>query len=178
LKWHWVEKCCNKFKKPTGDLGDPKRGMILRCQRIQKRIHAKTSSTIMGIDSDGDEGLAVSNEEEESSEEEEEGMAVAVEDMAAEEEVAGIGSVTNSRIGTPTNFVDGVGDGGLVIMSSEEVGVAPVPPLPPPTQQSTERSFWHVPHYQQTHQQLLFLPEALLHPQQLPVQTAAIQVVQ
>jgi hypothetical protein len=30
VKWHWIEKCCNKFKKPTGDPGDPKRDMSLR----------------------------------------------------------------------------------------------------------------------------------------------------
>jgi hypothetical protein len=65
-------------------------------------------------------------------------VAVAMEDMSAEEEVAGIGLATNSRIGTPTNFVDGVGDGSLVIVNYEEVGVAPVPP---PTQQYTKRSF-------------------------------------
>jgi hypothetical protein len=39
--------------------------------------------------------------------------------MAAEEDVAGIGSTANSRIGTPTNFVDGIGNGGLVIVKSE-----------------------------------------------------------
>jgi hypothetical protein len=31
VKRHWVNKCCNKFKKPTGNPGDPKRDMILRC---------------------------------------------------------------------------------------------------------------------------------------------------
>jgi hypothetical protein len=25
VKRHWVDKCCNKFKKPMGDPGDPKR---------------------------------------------------------------------------------------------------------------------------------------------------------
>jgi hypothetical protein len=60
LRQHWVEKYCNKFKKPTGDPGDPKRDMIVRCQRIQQRIHTKASSTIMRVDSGGDEGLEVS----------------------------------------------------------------------------------------------------------------------
>ena len=41
VKRHWIEKCCNKFKKPTGNPGDPKRDIILRCQQIQQRIHAK-----------------------------------------------------------------------------------------------------------------------------------------
>jgi len=25
VKQYWIEKCCNKFKKPTGTPGDPKR---------------------------------------------------------------------------------------------------------------------------------------------------------
>jgi hypothetical protein len=45
VKQHWIEKCCLKFKKPTGTLGDPKRDIILRCQRIQERIHAKSASS-------------------------------------------------------------------------------------------------------------------------------------
>jgi hypothetical protein len=53
VKRHWIEKCCNKFKKPTGTPGNPKRDMILRCQQIQQRIHAKSSSIIMGVDSEG-----------------------------------------------------------------------------------------------------------------------------
>ncbi len=39
-----MEKCCNKFKKPSGNPGDPKRDM-------------------MGVDSGGDEGLSVSDDE-------------------------------------------------------------------------------------------------------------------
>jgi len=38
VKRHWIEKCCFKLKKPTGNPGDPKRDMILRCQQIQERI--------------------------------------------------------------------------------------------------------------------------------------------
>jgi hypothetical protein len=41
MKRHWIEKCCNKFKKPTGNPGDPKRVMFLRCQRIQEQNHEK-----------------------------------------------------------------------------------------------------------------------------------------
>jgi hypothetical protein len=59
VKRHWTEKCCNKFKKPTGDPGDPKTSVILRCQRIQERILAKTASSIMGVDSGGDDQLDV-----------------------------------------------------------------------------------------------------------------------
>jgi hypothetical protein len=62
VKQHWIEKCCNKFKKPTGNPGDPKSDMIPRCQRIQERIHEKSSSLIMGVDSGGDTGLDVSTD--------------------------------------------------------------------------------------------------------------------
>jgi hypothetical protein len=58
-------------------------------------------------------------------------------------------------------------------VNREEAGVAPVPPLPPPTQQSTKGSFWQVPH-----RQLLFSPEAMLQQQLLPQQNAATQEVQ
>ena len=44
VKRYWIEKCCNKFKKPTGTPGDPKRDMTLRCQQIQERIHNKLAS--------------------------------------------------------------------------------------------------------------------------------------
>jgi hypothetical protein len=157
LKRHWVEKCCNKFRKPTGIPGDPKRDMILRCQRIQQRIHAKTSSTIVGVVSGGDDGLLMSDEEEEV-------MAVVVEERAAEVLVGGIGLGTISRIGTPTNVLDGSGgvSGGVTIHNAEEVGINPVPPLQYNTQQSTEGTFWHVPHYQQMHQQPLLLPDEIL----------------
>jgi hypothetical protein len=69
-KRHWTDKCCNKLKKPTGSPGDPKRDMILRYQRIHQWILKKSTSSIMGADSEGDEGLELS-EDLESSEEEE-----------------------------------------------------------------------------------------------------------
>jgi hypothetical protein len=53
IKRHWVDKCCNKFKEPTGTPGDPKRDMILRCQRIQEWILQKLASCIMGADLEG-----------------------------------------------------------------------------------------------------------------------------
>jgi hypothetical protein len=124
---------------------------------IQQRIHNKTSSSIMGVElGGGDEGLSLSDEEEE------------VFSSAAE----------NSRTGTPTIFVDGVGGVGVAILNLEEVGVAQVPPLPPPTQQSTVGTFWHVPHYQQMHPQVLFSPDIVLHPLQLPALTGATQALQ
>jgi hypothetical protein len=64
VKRHWIEKCCHKLKKPTGTPGDPKRDMILRCQWIQERIHAKSASLIMGVESGGDDGLSIEEEEE------------------------------------------------------------------------------------------------------------------
>jgi hypothetical protein len=51
-------------------------------------------------------------------------------------------------MGTPTNFVDGVGDGadgGLGIVAPEEVSIAPVPPLKSTTQQSAEGVFCNTP---------------------------------
>jgi hypothetical protein len=36
VQLYWIEKCCHKFKKPTGTPGDPKRDIILRCQWIQQ----------------------------------------------------------------------------------------------------------------------------------------------
>jgi hypothetical protein len=59
MKRYWIEKCCSKFKKPTGNPGDPKRDMILRCQRIQEQIHNKSASVIIGVESEGDDGLSL-----------------------------------------------------------------------------------------------------------------------
>jgi hypothetical protein len=71
------EKCCNKFKKPTGTSGDPKRDMILRCQWIQQRIHQKSASAVMGVESGGDEGLSLdSKDEDEDSDKDEEEVAL------------------------------------------------------------------------------------------------------
>ena len=62
VKRHWVDKCCNKFKKPTGNPGDPKRDMILRCQRIQERILKKSDAAVMGVESGGDDGFDLSED--------------------------------------------------------------------------------------------------------------------
>jgi hypothetical protein len=48
VKCHWVEKMCNKFKKPTGKLGDTE-DFILKCQRVQDLIHKKAEATLMSI---------------------------------------------------------------------------------------------------------------------------------
>jgi len=106
VKRHWVNKCCNKFKRPTSTPSDPKRDMILRCQWIQERILKKSASSVMGADSEGDEGLDLSEDPEDSEEEEYrddvavnlvDGVAVvgaallAVEHDVAEELAGGIG---------------------------------------------------------------------------------------
>jgi len=64
VKQHWIKKCCNKFKKPTGNPGDPKRDMILRCQWIQERFHNKLASVIMGVESSGDDSLSIESDKE------------------------------------------------------------------------------------------------------------------
>jgi hypothetical protein len=111
VKRYWMEKCCNKFKKPTSTPGDPKRDMILRCQRIQQQIHHKSASAIMGIESSGHNALSIDSEEEEQLEDEEEVAAVPGGDAA----IIGNRSHTN----TPTVLVDG----GVGIVVAEEVGI-------------------------------------------------------
>jgi hypothetical protein len=106
VKQHWIEKCCNKFKKPTGNPGDPKRDMLPRCQKIQQQIHTKLALVIMGVDSEGDEGFSDSDNDEESEKEEEE-------------------MIIGSRTNTPTVLVDG----GLGIVAAEEVVIPALPPL-------------------------------------------------
>lgn len=85
IKRHWVEKLCNKFKKPTGNGGGAK-DFFLRCQRVQAKIHKKCESTLMGAHSDDenendttgsddeykDDGSSESEEESNQEEEEEE----------------------------------------------------------------------------------------------------------
>jgi len=155
IKRHWIEKCCYKFKKLTGDPGDPKRDMILRCQRIQQKIHEKTSFAIMGVDSEGDGSPALSVDPKELSEEEvDEEDKVAAHEMAVAREAA----MAGSRTTTPTNVVDDgdADDGGFAIVNLE---VVILPPFQH-TQKSAEGSFWPVPCFNQTHQQLSFTLEA------------------
>jgi len=96
-------------------------------------------ASIMGVDFCGDEGCSVSAEEEE-----DEGDAG--QKGGQEGEVTRIdfmtNSLTNSRTGTLTDFVDGVSNGGIVIIDPEEVGVTPVPPL-----QSTKGIFLECPSF-------------------------------
>jgi len=139
VKRHWIEKCCFKLKKPTGNPGDPKRDMILRCQQIQERIHAKLASVIMGVDSEGDQGLSVDSnkEEEEFSEDDDDVEVAAVLGGELGGDVAVGGSWAGSRATTLTVVVDGGGvDGGLGVCLVEEVGIPVIPPFN--TQQFTE----------------------------------------
>ena len=72
IKRYWAEKLCNKFKKPTGDPGDPVRDQILRCQRIHARILQKSASMVMGAASDEELSEDAEDEDDEGAEEEEE----------------------------------------------------------------------------------------------------------
>jgi hypothetical protein len=116
VKRHWIEKCCFKFKKPTGNPGDPKRDMILRCYQIQQQIHAKLALVIMGIDSEGDQGLSIdSNASDEDSDDDNnvEGEVAAALGGLLGADVAVGGSRAGSRTTTLTVGQSGGVDGGL-----------------------------------------------------------------
>jgi hypothetical protein len=66
------KSAATSLKAPPGDPGDPRRDRILKCQRIQQRIHTKLASTILGMESGGDNDLSVDSEAESGEEEEEE----------------------------------------------------------------------------------------------------------
>lgn len=51
IKRHWIEKLCNKFKKPTGKTGQIESDRIFRCQTIQRGIQAEIECEIMGMKS-------------------------------------------------------------------------------------------------------------------------------
>jgi hypothetical protein len=144
VKRHWVDKCCNKFKKPTDNPGDPKRDMILRCQRIQERILKKSDAAVMGVESGGDDGFDLSEDSisDDEAEEDEEDMAEEV-ICVAESLADGFGSRTQSRVPTPTNYGDV--DGGIGIVAPEELPLRPVPTLQSATQQSTEGAIINAP---------------------------------
>jgi hypothetical protein len=144
VKRHWVDKCCNKFKKPTGNPGDPKRDMILRCQRIQERILKKSDAAVMGVESGGDDGFDLSEDSisDDAAEEDEEDLAE--EEICVAESLAdGFGSRTQSRVPTPTNY--GVVDGGIGIVAPEELPLRPMPTLQSATQQLTEGAIFNTP---------------------------------
>ncbi|KAL7482784.1 LOW QUALITY PROTEIN: hypothetical protein ACHAW6_008448 [Cyclotella cf. meneghiniana] len=88
IKCHWVEKLCNKFKKPSGSAGGA-HDFVLVCQRVQAKIHKKCESTLMGAHSDEeneDEFRSnVEYKEEASSESEEESKQEGEEDGGTEE---------------------------------------------------------------------------------------------
>ncbi len=73
IKHYWAEKLCNKFKKPTGDPGDPVRDQILHCQ-IPAKILQKSASVVNDELSDEDEDDEEEQEEEEVEGEEQEGV--------------------------------------------------------------------------------------------------------
>ena len=47
------QKMCNKFKMPTGSAGGAKE-FIIMCQKVQKLIHKRCESSLMGADSGDD----------------------------------------------------------------------------------------------------------------------------
>jgi len=157
VKCHWIKKCCNKFKKPTGNPGDPKRDMILRCQRIQERIHEKSSSLILGVDSRGDTGLSVSTNASDDDEESEEENGLEAELVVVADNPGVAGLMVGSRTATPNALLEvGVG---VIALEQVEAGIPSVPPLPS-TQQFTEGNYG-IPQ-----QQLIFSPEAMYLSQQ------------
>jgi len=148
-----------QIKKLTGSPGDPKRDMILRCQRIHERIHNKSASAIMGVESEGDDGLSLDDDLDDSDDDKDD------DDDEVEGEVAAVvggelgvgGSRVGSGAATPTVAGDGgLVDGGLGVCSVEEVGIPRMPPLL--TQQLAEGPFVG-PQPVQTPQQLAFTPE-------------------
>jgi hypothetical protein len=162
VKQHWIEKCCNKFKKPTGNPGDPKRDMILRCQRIQGRIHEKSSSLIMGVDSGGDDGLSVEDEESSLEEDDEEEELALLGGSNGVDFVEAAGDV--SRGETPV-----VVDGSRVVVDGGSGYDEVVPRLPPfITQQSAGELAVGSARLEPTPQpQQMFTPRPPLAPQQL-----------
>jgi len=162
VKRHWIEKCCNKFKKPTGNQGDPKRDMILRCQRIQGRIHEKSSSLIMGVDSGGDDGLSVKEEESSLEEDDEEEELALLGGSNGVDFVEAAGDV--SRGETPV-----VVDGSRVVVDGGSGYDEVVPRLPPfITQQSAgELAVGSARLEPMPQPQQMFTPRPPLAPQQL-----------
>jgi hypothetical protein len=73
--------------------------MILRYPRIQQRIHAKSASAILGVESGGDGDLSVDSSEDKSGEEEEEEEGGEAGDiyLQDDEQVAGIALLAASR---------------------------------------------------------------------------------
>jgi hypothetical protein len=117
VKRHWVEKCCNKYKKPTGTPGDPKRDMILRCQRIHQKILNRNAAAVMGADSGGDDGLDVSSEsDEEESEEEEVGGNETGGEMEEQAEYR-----AGSRVPTPIEEIAADEGSGVCVVDAADV---------------------------------------------------------
>jgi len=108
IKRYWAEKLCNKFKKPTGNPGDPTRDRILRCQRIHQSILAKSSSILMGVASSEDEYSAHDDEESEDCDAELEDLLGEVPfnettSMSRATTPSNVATATASRATTPTS---------------------------------------------------------------------------
>jgi hypothetical protein len=114
MKQHWIEKCCNKFKKPTGNPDDPKRDMILRCQCIQERIHEKSSSLVFGGDSRGDTGLSVLTKPSDDDKKSEEENGFEAELVVVADNPGAAGSTVGSRTTTPNALLE-VGNGVIAL---------------------------------------------------------------
>jgi hypothetical protein len=130
--------------------------MILRCQQIQERIHNKSSSAIMGVELEGDDGLSLDDDSDNDKDDDDDEVGGEVAAVVGGELGVG-GSRVGSGAATPTVVADGgVVDGGLGVCSVEEVGIPVIPPLI--TQQFTEGPYVG-PQPIQTPQQLAFTPE-------------------
>ena len=103
LKRHWREKCCNKFKKPTGRSGAAT-DLILTCQRVQLLIHKKNESSFLG---DGSGNSSDSDEDEDNDtswmeELQDEGTSAAQESVSVNhntENVSGVADVNSPSDG-------------------------------------------------------------------------------
>ncbi len=114
LKRHWREKCCNKFKKPTGKSGAAT-DFILRCQRVQLMIHKKNESSLLG-DGSGNSSESDDDEDNDTSwmeELQEEGTSAALESVSVNnntEIASGVTDVVNSPSGCAVAAEEGVTD--------------------------------------------------------------------
>jgi hypothetical protein len=140
--------------------------MILRFQQTQQRIHAKSASSVYGVESVGDDDLSVDSSDDDSGEEEEEeggeGGELYIRDN---EEVVGIALLAASRGaargGTPVAGNDFIG---VDIRGADEAVVPVLLPFVTQTQQSAGEQVAGFAAPQQ-----LFTPQPSWA-QQLPVQ--------
>lgn len=72
IKRQWIEKLCNKMKKPTGNTGQEAKNRIFRCQQIQLAILRSVDAAMLGGGEESDSGGEDSDDEDEDSEEDDE----------------------------------------------------------------------------------------------------------